>query len=173
MSFSSPRFPSRDRRWISSLCVTRGLLVAALTSPALLAGAPTKPSRPYLATSLSPGLRFAPPAPEIYVEPTPTAPPFPDGIIGEIAQSNAEAVAPVDGSPTSAGSAEPPADALAETTPLPGESSVAPSPQRSRPPVELLPDDLPRRATPEDILPFFLPPLLPSAPPSSATYRQR
>jgi hypothetical protein len=63
---------------------------------------------------------------------------------------------------------------LITTPPVESEPPhAAPADPVGPPPVSILPDDLERRVTPEDFLPFFVPPRLPSAPPSQATYQQR
>lgn len=149
---------------------------SVLAGTAFAAHITPKPSRPYLASIAPVPLRFAPPPPDLSTDPAPAAPPNPDGILGEVAQSNQEAVAP---SPEAF--FQPPAHVspapAPESTPAepvqPAVEEPAPRAPSSRPPVAILPDDLPPRSSPEAILPFFLPPTLPSGQPSSATYQLR
>lgn len=140
---------------------------SVLAGSSLSAALPARSSQPYLATISPLPLRFALPPPDLSTEPAPAAPPNPDGVVGDVAQSNQEAVAPL---PVP----EQP-DTPSEVTPVEPvlempASNETPAPS-SQPPVEILPNDLGTPVMPEDLLPFFLPPQIPSAPQSQATYR--
>lgn len=165
-------FPRRPSGAGSSRGLARSLIHwltgSVLAGSSLSAALPARSSQPYLATISPLPLRFAPPPPDVSTEPPPAAPPNPDGVIGEVVQSNLEAAVAL---PAREETPEPASSPPEPATPESPSAVNGPAP--NRPPVEIIPDDLQPEVRPEDVLPFFLPPQLPSAPPSQATYRQR
>jgi len=169
-------FSRRSRRAGTTGGIVRSLIHwltgSVLAGSSLSAALPVRSSQPYLATISPLPLRFSPPPPDLSTEPVPAAPPNPDGVVGEVAQSNQEAVAPLPKPQVSTAPVETP-----KVEPDTRITSDTPNPQPSEPPtpvrpsVEIIPDDLAAPVMPEDLLPFFLPPQLPTPPPSRATYR--
>ena len=167
MLFSSRRSRGAGPRGDVFRSLIHWLAGSILAGSTLNAALPARLSQPYLATIAPLPLRFAPPPPDVSTEPAPAAPPNPDGIMGEVAQSNQEAVAPEALPPELLPATAGPEAAEPEPAPQP------PAPAPTRAPVEIIPDDLGRPVMPEDMLPFFLPPQLPATPPSQAIYRQK
>jgi hypothetical protein len=126
-----------------------------------------KSSRPYLAVAGPSPLRFAFPLPDFSPELALATPPeAPEPEVQPAPATESPAVA----SPNSVAAAGP-----ERSTPSTSDSSqpITPPAPSGLPPVSILPDDLVQPATPEDFLPFFLPPRIPSAPTSRATYQQK
>ena len=165
-------FPWRPRGagpapgWTRQL--VRWLTGSLLASSSFAGSLPFKPSQPYLAVVAPVPLRFAPPPPDLSTEPAPAAPPNPDGVVGDIAQSNQDAAA---SEPSNLPLTESSRARVAAKAPSTQPTESAPRTSEDAPELSILPDERPRIINPEDVLPFFLPPSLPSAPPSQATYR--
>ncbi|HEX2101307.1 MAG TPA: hypothetical protein VHF69_11610 [Candidatus Synoicihabitans sp.] len=153
----------------------RGLAGIVASGSLLIAPLPAKPSHPYLATVSPISLRFGPPPPDLTSEPTPAAPPAPDGVVGEIAQENVAATVPPE-APEIVAVIPPPSAPVVppeRSAPEPVQTTPAPPAPAAPPTVPILPDEYAPPISAEQFLPYFLPPTLPSAPPSKATYLQK
>ncbi len=167
-SFHQRRTGAEPPRGFTAAWV-RGLICTVLAGllPAAVWAAPLN-SRPYLTRVGSPMLRFAAPPLER------TVPELPEAL-----RVTGQPEVPVEAevTPTPDESVEAPEQPVVQPTrPIiatPDPVAVETQSVDSPPPVSLLPDDLAPRTTPEDFLPYFLPPQPPSAPRSQATYQLR
>ena len=170
MSFSSRR-PS-DTRPIggSARRPVRWLCGTLIASFGLLDHAVAHSSRSYLAVATPLPLRFAPPPPERGTEPNPPVSFLPEPEVSEMLVVNEP------GSASSLSNVDP-AVSTPSSTSDDAPAAVPPDTSADVPPADaplpILPDDLIYRTTAEDFLPYFVPPQLPSAPPSRATFQQR